>query len=278
MTYSLDYSSWEELNRRFLISLSGKKVVVTFSGGKDSSATLALLRQASKVHDIEFEVHGAEFPHHVITAQEKERLGAFWEGLGIQIQWHEVSVPDSDMDEALSKGESACSICNRAKKSTLMTYFKKQNYDLDQVVVVMGYSLWDIVSAMTEHMLSFRFRKAPEKPTDQQDLGRTRFLETSQRFYPWLRLKGGQTVYKPLIWYNDYDILEFVKKSGIPITQSSCRFKNYRPKRILAIYYERMGLTFDFDEVFGFSRKAFQVPEVSYFEQLNQEDYLKYFL
>ena len=75
-----------------------------------------------------------------------------------------------------------------------------------------------------------------------------RFIETAQRFYPLLKIKGGPTIYKPLIKYNDQEIENFISENSIPLTTTSCHYKEFRPKRIFATYYEKADLFFDYSK------------------------------
>ncbi len=67
MNSRLKYSQWKKDNQTILEELSHKKLVVPFSGGKDSSVVLSLIHEASKEFDINFEAHGAIFPANVFS-------------------------------------------------------------------------------------------------------------------------------------------------------------------------------------------------------------------
>jgi len=99
-------------------------------------------------------------------------------------------------------------------------------------------------------------------------------LEISQRFYPMLRLANGLCVFKPLIQYNDPDIAAVVNAKAIPITNEACKFKDLRPKRQLSQYYRLFGLKFTYDDVYAFARKAFDIPDIDYFQQMDLTRYV----
>ena len=139
----------------------------------------------------------------------------------------------------------------------------------------MSYSLWDLVSATIEHILGAHYSSDENTAPFQKKNSEERFLGTFQRFYPLLRLKNGLTVFNPLIRYNDEEINNVISEKKIPLTTTSCRYREYRPKRLFAEYYKRSGLRFEFDKVFDFAKKSLNLPEISYFENLETETYVK---
>ena len=142
---------------------------------------------------------------------------------------------------------------------------------LKAVVVVPGYTLWDIVSYSMEHMLNGIFSVSGNKSRTERD---KRFMETAQRFYPLLKMKEGYMVFRPLIKYNQNDILKNIEQAGIPILSNPCRFRDFRPKRILEKYYEKTGLRFEYDRVFGFARRSLNLPDSSAYTSIEKEEYL----
>jgi tRNA(Ile)-lysidine synthase TilS/MesJ len=145
---------------------------------------------------------------------------------------------------------------------------------MNSLVIVMSYSLWDIVSASIEHILGAVFNAKEAAPAFRHKSAEERYLETFQRFYPMLRMPAGFSIFKPLIYYNDQDIRSVLKSEGIPVLSTTCDYKQYRPKRLFAQYYEHMNLQFDFTEVFNFAEKALNLPVESHFTQMGGEHYL----
>ena len=89
-----------------------------------------------------------------------------------------------------------------------------------------------------------------------------------------LKLKEGLTIFKPLIRYNDQDILKVISENKISILTTSCKYEEFRPKRLFATCHEKMGLYFEFSKVFEFAKKALNLPEISYYEEISEEEYL----
>ena len=274
MNSRLNYSIWKNDNKSILSSLFDKKVFMTYSGGKDSSVSLHFIQKAAKEFGFDFETHAAVFPHHVFRDVEKKKLESHWRERGINITWHEVPETDEHLVNALDQGLNPCLICNHTKKKLLMNYFKSLIPDLETLVIIMGYSLWDLVSGTIEHMLSAIYFNTNYSSPVRGKSSEERFIETSQRFYPSLKLKGGLTIFKPMIRDNDQDILKVISENKIPLLTASCKYKEFRPKRLFATYYEKMGLHFEYSKVLEFAEKALNLPEISYYTEISMEEYI----
>lgn len=270
----LNYSVWKKDNQTILKSLTDKKIILSYSGGKDSSVTLFLIQKAAKEFGFNFETHAAVFPQYVYSEEDMKRLDAYWRERNVGIEWHDVPATDEHLAEALNEGMNPCLVCGQMKKKILVSHLKNNISDWKSLVIIMSYSLWDLVSATIEHISGAIF---PDQNYSSSLKGKSpeeRFIETSQRLYPLLKLKGGLTVYKPLIRYNDQDIKNFISENRIPLTTTACKYREFRPKRLFATYYEKMDLYFDYAKVFGFVKDTLDLPEVSYYEKTGMEEYL----
>ncbi len=275
MKKGIDYSEWRENHRPILESFKEKKVMIFFSGGKDSSVALHLLQKAGEESGFTFETHAGIFPRHVFTVSDRDKIDAYWKDRGVEIQWHEVRESDERLATAPSEGTSPCLICNQAKKKELMGYLKGRGIDPQSLVIVMSYSLWDLVSATVEHILGSVYASPDSSPSIRHKTREERYFETFQRFYPLLKLKDGFSIFKPLIRYNDQQILDLLSGEGIPILTTRCSYRQYRPKRHFSMYYERMNLQFDFERLLAFARTALHLPEEGFFARTDEENYLK---
>jgi len=214
---TITYEKWRSDNKIELQKLEGKDVIVAFSGGKDSSVVLHFLDLARKTYKFNLEAGGIIIPEHVLTSDERNRLNRYWENRGINILWHSVNDADKKLNEAPGQGISPCLICNRTKKNELMDYFRRTRPNLEKVVMVVSYSLWDLASATIEHITGGIYADGSLSAAVKGKQPEDRFLEIAQRFYPLIKLKGGLSVFKPLIYYNDQDILETVKENDLPV-------------------------------------------------------------
>lgn len=271
----LTYQEWKTRHRLILESFPGKTLMMFFSGGKDSSLVLHFIQKAGEEFGFSFQTHAGIYPHHVYSSKDRDTLDRYWKSRGIEINWHEIQESDERLAAALAEGVSPCLICNTAKKKDLMEYMGKLPVDMSSLVIVMSYSLWDLVSATIEHTLGAVYAGAEAASPVRHKSTEERFYETAQRFYPLLKLKDGLSIFKPLIYYNDQDITRLLSEQGIPLLSKTCQYKQYRPKRLFAQYYEQMGLRFDFEKVFRFAQTALHLPEESFFTQMGEDRYLK---
>lgn len=267
----LTYQAWKDDHLLYLEKLAGKRAAVTFSAGKDSSIVLYFMVRAAEEFGFVCEAHGAAYPHHVLDEPEQERFREYWNGYGIEIVWHDVATADSELDEALADGESPCAVCNRAKKGALMAAIGKTVDDLEKLVLVMGYSLWDLTSATLENILN---SCALSENGAESPLQQNRLMETAQRFYPWLEFAGGPSIFKPLLLYNDRAIVRAIEEYQIPVGRNECRHTLQRPKRRFAEYYRAVDLEFDFEKVRELWRNTLPLPPASQFESMGSAAYL----
>ena len=268
MTADIDYGYWREEHRSILESFPDKDVLLFFSGGKDSSLAMDFLAKAAEEFGFIFEAHAAAFPAHRYTMPERDRMETYWNKRDIDIIWHDLGVTD----DCLRESKNPCIPCRDLRKKLLRTLMKKSENRLANLVLVINFSLWDLVGYTLEHILSDIFSKAAEGKGIQKSL---RFIETSQRFYPLLKMKEGYTIFRPLIKYNNGDILELIERKSIPLLSIPCEFRDYRPKRIFEKYYNLMGLQFSYEKVFDFSKKNLDLPDASSYSGIEKEEYLR---
>ena len=274
MKSRLNYSTWKTNNQAILEDLSDKKVMIPYSGGKDSSVVLYLIQKAAEEFDFNYEAHGVFFPAHVYSDRDVKKIDSYWHKKNVSIIWHKVPVSDECLAEALKKGQSPCLTCIQMKKKILVSKLNRMISDWNSIVIIMSYSLWDLVSATLEHISRATFSDKSYSNSLQGKSSDERFIETAQRFYPLLKLKQGPTIYKPLIKYNDQEIQNFISANSIPLTTTSCSYKEFRPKRIFATYYEKTDLFFDYSKVLDFSKKVLNLPDISYYEEIDMEKYM----
>jgi len=272
---TITYEKWRSDNKTELQKLEGKDVILAYSGGKDSSVVLHFLDLARKTYKFNLEAGGIIIPEHVLTSDERNRLDRYWENRGINILWHPVNDADKKLSEAPDQGISPCLICNRTKKNELMDYFRRTKPNLEKVVMVVSYSLWDLVSATIEHITGGIYADGTLSVAVKGKRPEDRFLEIAQRFYPLIKIKSGLSVFKPLIYYNDQDILETVKENDLPLTKPTCDHKEYRPKRGFALYYHKMDHHFNYEKVLKFAQDALNIPDMSVYSEMSTDVYLK---
>jgi tRNA(Ile)-lysidine synthase TilS/MesJ len=267
MVTHLHYSNWKIEYENIFRGLKKNKILMFFSGGKDSSFLLDYLIRAGREFGFSFETHAGAFPIHRYTESERESMGSYWKGRGVEIIWHEFS----EDDEQIRSSDNPCLSCQKIRKKVLHKLVAGEE-DLTKLVMVVSYSLWDLVSYAIEHILGDIFVNSGETADRQMS---KRFIETSQRFYPILTMREGYTLFRPLVRYDSKTIRNKIKKLGIPILSTPCEFKDYRPKRVLEKYYDKMVVDFDYDKVFQFAKECLNLPETSFYSSIEKDRYLK---
>jgi tRNA(Ile)-lysidine synthase TilS/MesJ len=238
---------------------------VLFSGGKDSSLALDLLLRAHKVFGFDCSAHAGIFPVHRYPDSEIIKITSYWQARGIKIQWHRVR----ETDEVLRNDVNPCLCCQKLRKKMLKAYLTSTVDDWKHLVLVTGYSLWDIVSYSLEHIITNVF-SSPATVPDKR-----RFMETAQRFYPLLTMQEGYTVFRPLLKYEREEILTIINAAGIPTLSIPCRYSESRQKRVWEEYYRNVGAPFNYERVFDFARRCLGLPDIEAFTSIGKETYLR---
>jgi len=264
MESGINYPRWEEEHKSILETFCDKNVLVLFSGGKDSSVAMDLIFRAGKRFGFDFKAHAGAYPVHRYPDEEKKRIESYWNKRGVAIQWHDLG----ETDDYIKNEVNPCDQCRNLRKKMLKTILTNTISDWESLVLVAGYSLWDIVSYSIENILNNLYSDSISVENNK------RFTETAQRFYPLLKMKEGYTIFRPLIKYNSDDILRLIEEVGIPTLSTPCKFKEFRPKRILERYYQKTGIHFDYDMVFDFAKRSLSLPNISTYTSIDRDEYL----
>jgi tRNA(Ile)-lysidine synthase TilS/MesJ len=267
MRSGIKYSRWKEEHKSILKALSDKNVLMLFSGGGDSSLAMDFLLRAKKEFGFDFKAHAVACPVHRYPDKEKKRIKSYWDKRGVNIIWHKMI----ETDEYLENAPNPCVACQKLRKKLLKSSLTNSIEDWSRLFIIINHSLWDVVSYSLEYMLSGLFSNSDHQVNSKSN---KRFIQTAQRFYPLLKMKEGYTVFRPLIKYNSVDIQKLIKQADIPTLSIPCKFKEFRPKRILESYYQKMGLCFDYDKVFDFARRSLDLPDITTYTAIDKEEYL----
>lgn len=275
MSVSLNYANWKNDHRSVLETLCEKRVVMLYSGGKDCSVILYYLILAGEEFGFTFETVGATFPNHVYPREEVEKLNAYWLSHNINITWVDPEVSDAPFTQAVNNGENPCYFCHKRKRELLSDYIKQTSQDKREVVVVISYTLWDIVSYSVEFLLGGVYKQSDPMKSSHDVINDSRFVQIAHRFYPFMKLKDNLSIFKPLLKYNDHEIIQAATDNNILYSTIKCEYRKFRPKRLLSNYYEEMNLQFGYEEVFNFYKNSLGLHNSEYFMNLDKEDFIR---
>jgi len=261
------YTHWKKEHRHTLESFNDKNIILLFSGGKDSSAAMDLISTAKEEFGFDFTAHTGAFPVHRYPNEEIKRIDSYWVKRGARIIWHDLRKSDDELDNS----KNPCLSCQEFRKNLLKSILTRSVENWNSLVLIVSYSLWDIVSYSLEHLLN-NISSNPDQGIGIEK--NKRFKETGQRFYPLLTMKEGYQVFRPLIKYNNDDILKVIFQENLPTLSIPCKFKDLRPKRILEKYYEKMGLRFNYNQLIDFAINSLGLPNISSYTSMEKEDYL----
>jgi tRNA(Ile)-lysidine synthase TilS/MesJ len=276
MTLSLTYGTWKDDNKTILETLPQKDIIITYTGGKDCSILLDFILQASKEFSFNFQTHAFLFPVHVFTPDEITKLDSYWNSKGVKIVWHKLKHTDDEFEIAKNNGINPCVVCFQRKREYFLEFLNKNFERWDSVVVIVGFTLWDLVSYSLEQLLFsvFHIDSLNASPMIGGKPLKDRFIQTSQRFYPFLAMKEGYSVYKPLLKYNDPEIIRNIQERKIPLSTNECKYKSYRPKRLFADCYRQMNLLFDYNKLLSFAKESLNLYDISYYNNFSKEEFI----
>jgi tRNA(Ile)-lysidine synthase TilS/MesJ len=261
------FEIWEERNRDYLSGFKGKKLLVAYSGGKDSAVCVHLLGRMREKYGFSLEAHLYAFPRHLYGPRYADTVTRYWESRGVSLEYHEADGGDPEIRGL----PDPCRVCQGVRKKALSRIFPKLGIEPEKLVIVFGHSLWDLAGYAIEHLIDHELAD-PKDPGGPRNL--ERFLEISQRFYPCLEMKEGYSVYRPLHFLNQRNIKDLLAESETPPLDLPCEYAERRPKKVLAGYFERFGLEFSYENVMKFASKHLSIGEKAAFEGISKEEFL----
>lgn len=259
------------MNEPWLEACSGRFVAVTFSAGKDSSACLHLLASVQARYGFKLGAFLFAYPKHRYTPGTLDPIEAYWRPRLDRYVVLESDIDDRIIDEAAAAGENPCRPCQDIRKRALPRIFALAGSAPAQTVIVSGHSLWDLAGyALNRFAEEELASSGSAEPGAKED----RFLEISQRFYAYLTMPEGYSVYRPMLVLNADEIESICEENSLPLLPVPCRYSQQRPKKVLGSYFERFGFSFTYDGVVEFARRFLGIPERKEIERTGRDEYL----
>ncbi|HID98033.1 MAG TPA: hypothetical protein EYP57_07590 [Thermodesulfobacteriaceae bacterium] len=261
------YEKWRSSNHKHLEICRDKRLLVTFSGGKDSTVCLEFLHRSQEPYGFDIEAHIYPYPVHRYSTAFKETIQEYWGERGVKLVYHETRQDDTCLE---SSGDP-CRLCQEIRKKILFSLFSQLEAPLSSLVIVSGHSLWDLAGYALEVFIE---RELSGEGKHVRTEGADRFREIAQRFYPYLVLPEGYSVFRPMLCLNQDEIEAVVKAGDIPVLGVPCRYSPLRPKKILGVYFARFGHKFSYERVMNFAKKYLSVADIHEFKPAAKEEYL----
>ena len=265
------YKKWERANEKHLSECAGRYVALTLSAGKDSSACLHLLNRARQEFGFTVGAFLYAYPKHRYHPDEVGNIYDFWESKVDTMVIREADEDDDLLEEAACSGRDPCRPCQDLRKRALPEIFARTNRPVAETVIASGHSLWDLAGYALHQFASTQL-SSNDAGSDRSDS--ERFLEISQRFYAFLKMPEGYSIYRPMLFLNANEIEAICAENSLPLLSTPCRYSKRRPKKVLGGYFERFGYQFTYEGVFEFAQKFIDIPERSEFERITQDEYL----
>ena len=261
------FQKWETHNRDYLNACRKKRLIVIFSGGKDSSACLFLLHKAKDQYNYDLEAQLYAYPKHIYGEDFKEDLLSFWEKRGVKLFFH----TSEEDDSLLENHENPCIPCQDIRKKALFRLWSSTEKSMSNLVIVSGHSLWDLACYVLEIFIA---RELADYSLHENQVSAERFIEISQRFYPFISMKEGYAVFRPMLCLNQKEIEHILKTEALPALDTPCRYSQFRPKKILVNYFQMFDYQFSYKKIIEFAQKKIGIPDTSKIKYLSQKEYL----
>ena len=265
------FQKWETHNRDYLNACRKKRLIVTFSGGKDSSACLFLLHKAKDQYNYDLEAHLYAYPRHIYKKGFKEELLSFWEKQGVKLFFH----PSEEDDSLLEHQENPCIPCRGIRKKALFRLLSSTEKSMSNLVIVTGHSLWDLAGYILEIFIA---RELADYSHHENPVSAEKFIEISQRFYPFIPMREGYAVFRPMLCLNQKEIEYILEAEALPALDTPCRYSRFRPKKVLGNYFQTFDCQFSYKKIIEFAQNKIGIPDTSKIKYLSQKEYLlRYF-
>jgi tRNA(Ile)-lysidine synthase TilS/MesJ len=261
------FELWEKRNAPYLDGFQGKKLLIAFSGGKDSVVCVHLLNRLREKYGYEVEAHLYTCPRHLYPPAYRAAIAEYLASRAVPFLLHEADPAVPDVREI----PDPCRACQMARKQGIHRILPTLGLPPSKLVVVSGHSLWDLAGYAVEHLVDGELAEQGERGAAK---AAERFLEISQRFHPFLAMKEGYAVYRPMHFLNQAEIRSFLADAGDPPQVPRCEFSTRRPKKILAGYFEQFGLEFSYDRVMEFAKRHLQLGDRADVEKLDRDEFL----
>jgi len=244
--------------------IKGKKIVICWSGGKDSTVLLSLMATWSKKAGVPLTVLMVPYPNSIINNDGRTETLDYWErkNINISVLQHDNCDPDN------VPMHLACNKCKEIRRSVLINQYFQQ-HELANIILVTGHNAWDLAAYALE-LITKKFNS-------DKNIYYERKLEVMNKFLPIYHHKNGPTFIRPLLSLSDKHFEKIIKQENIPFPFSyiphKCPWLRQR-KRLLQKYFTHLNIEFSYDKLFKYTERIIEFPSIDEYAMLPFETYI----
>lgn len=142
---------------------------------------------------------------------------------------------------------------------------------MSNLVIVSGHSLLDLAGYVLEIFIA---RELADYSHHENPVSAERLIEISQRFYPFIPMKEGYAVFRPMLCLNQKEIEYILEAEALPVLDTPCRYSQFRPKKVLGNYFQTFDYQFSYKKIIEFAQKKIGILDTSKIKYLSQKEYL----
>lgn len=246
-----------------------KKVIITWSSGKDSTVLMDLLLKYRGEVSFEMEAVNVPFPQHVYNKDETNNIIAYWGKNGIKLTVLEVDISE----EQIKNAKEPCVECKNIRRKILKESFFNR-FNLNEIIIVSGHTLWDLAAYLFERTTGICSDNALLSELHDN----TRIIEIENKFYPKFIHASGATLIRPLSFINESELVSYIANHKLPYPSiyapNACNYKLDRRKRIFIEYFDFARPNFQYELIKKFFEKNINYTNQEDFNSLEMETHI----
>jgi len=200
--------------------------VLLFSGGKDCTFLLDMLVNCFPSVTSKLEALCVMYPHHMYCDMSGDLssfidVKAYWAVRGVKITYVNPSYADFDDDDL-----SGCELCKVARKTVIDSHIVAKTKGTG---ILTGYTLYDALAYfnMLLYATGLNLKTFKELPTEST----TSLVKTLHKVKARETLPSGKIMIRPLLWFNETEIKDYLSYKEIPYIDTPCKIAKYKFKR-----------------------------------------------